>query len=41
MIKGWKDMTPEEKQTEKFAMVVMLFIMTVIALLILMAGGIV
>ena len=41
MIKGWKDMTPEQKQTEKFAMVVMTIMAAVIALLFLLAGGLV
>ena len=41
MIKGWKDMTPEQKQTEKFAIAFMSIIVAVIALLFLMAGGIV
>ena len=41
MIKGWKDMTPEQKQTEKCAMVVMTIMAAVIALLFLLAGGLV
>ena len=39
MIKEWKNMSPEQKRTEKFAIVVMSLIIVAIALLFLMAGG--
>ena len=41
IFKEWKNMSPEQKRTEKFAIAVMTFIVVVICLLGLLAVGIV